>query len=72
MYVATGENFPDAPRAATAAAEADGPVLLVRSNSIPATTAAELTRLGPSTIVIVGGPGAISYGAQSSLAAFLP
>ena len=72
VYVATGENFPDALTAAAAAAQADGPVLLVRSNSIPATTAAELTRLSPSTIVIVGGPGAISYGAQSSLAAFLP
>ena len=41
-YVATGANFPDALAAGPAAAHAGGPVLLVATNEIPASTAKEL------------------------------
>ena len=36
VLIATGENFPDAVVAGAAGGAADGPVLLVRQNSIPA------------------------------------
>jgi putative cell wall-binding protein len=59
-FVATGEGFADALAGGPAAAEEGGPLLLVRSTSIPAATAAELTRLQPASIVVLGGSGAIS------------
>ena len=59
-YIATGATFPDALSGAVAAARAGGPVLLVSPIALPAATAAELTRLRPSRIVILGGSGAVS------------
>jgi hypothetical protein len=74
VYIATGENFPDALGAAATAALGLGPVLLVDQNSIPAPTLSELNRLQPSTIVIVGGIAVISNTVQDDLAelAFSP
>jgi putative cell wall-binding protein len=37
-----------------------GPLLLVPGTSLPASVAAELRRLNPTNIVIVGGPQAIT------------
>jgi putative cell wall-binding protein len=65
-YVATGVNFPDA-LAGTAAAQGEGPVLLVTPTGIPSATASELKRLRPGRIVILGGTGAVSSGVASSL-----
>ena len=69
VYVATGEDFPDALGAGAVAAAAKAPLLLVRAGSIPAGTAAELTRLNPSRIVIIGSTGAVSAGVAAALAA---
>ncbi len=66
-YVATGFNFPDALAAGAAAAERGGPVLLVNGSSIPSATAAELSRLRPSVIKVVGGPSIVPDGVLSSL-----
>jgi hypothetical protein len=67
VYVATGENFPDALGAAATAAVGLGPVLLVQQNAIPAPTLAELNRLQPPKVVIVGGTAVISNGVQGQL-----
>ena len=56
-YVATGETFPDALAAGAAAARAGAPILLVEPNALPGATAAELARLGPDQIVVMGGTG---------------
>lgn len=69
-YVATGENFPDALAAAGAAGRLGGPVLLVRSTSIPASIQAELTRLAPGRIVVAGGAAVVSDTVMTQLAAF--
>ena len=69
-YVATGENFPDALGAGPAAAMVKGPVLLVSQNSIPGETAAELTRLAPDKIIIVGGTAVVSTAVETGLAAY--
>lgn len=71
-YVATGENFPDALGAAAAAAVQGGPVLLVTKNSIPAVTAAELTRLGPDVIYVSGGTAVVSDAVFDALKAYAP
>ena len=67
VYVATGDNFPDALAAGPAAAHRDAPVLLVRGNRIPEPTATELARLRPGAIRVVGGTGVISDGVLAAL-----
>ena len=58
-FVATGTDFPDALAGASAAATQGGPLLLVRPTVIPAATLAELRRLKPRRIVVLGGPAAV-------------
>ncbi len=60
VHIVTGEDFADALSAGAAAASAGGPLLLVRKDSIPAETLAELTRLRPERIFVAGGPVVIS------------
>jgi len=67
VFVATGENFPDALAAGPAAAKGGGPVLLVQRNSVPASVVAELKRLAPRKIVVLGGTGVISTTAFNQL-----
>jgi len=67
VYIATGENFPDALGAAATAALGLGPVLLVQQNAVPAPTLTELNRLQPPDIVIVGGTAVISGGVEAQL-----
>ncbi len=70
VYVATGENFPDALGAGPAAAIVKGPMLLVAQNAIPGETAAELTRLAPDKIIIVGGTAGVSPAVEDGLTAY--
>jgi putative cell wall-binding protein len=67
VFIATGLNFPDALAAAPASSLNIGPILLVAGQSIPAATRAELTRLAPQKIVILGGTGVISSGVATQL-----
>ncbi|MCV0403142.1 MAG: cell wall-binding repeat-containing protein [Chloroflexi bacterium] len=69
-YVATGATFPDALAAGAAAAHLGGPVLLVSSSSIPASTASELSRLRPQVIKVVGGTAVVSPGVEAGLARY--
>jgi len=69
-FIATGRNFPDALAGAAAAAKLGGPVLLVDPETIPAVTAAELRRLAPGRIVIVGASGVVSGAVATALGAF--
>ena len=69
VFVATGLNYPDALAAGPAASAASAPVLLVRTDAVPSATLAELVRLAPKTVVIVGGTGVISDAVAAALAA---
>ena len=60
VFVATGTSFPDALAGGPAAAVAGAPVLLVTKESVPDATVAELARLTPTRIVILGGLSAVS------------
>jgi putative cell wall-binding protein len=71
-YIATGGNFPDALAGVGTAGRNGGPILLVRSESVPAATAAELARLAPGRIVVLGGSGAVSDSVIAALAAYTP
>lgn len=67
VFVATGASFPDALAGTPAAARAKGPVLLTERSYLPSATATELARLQPSTIVVLGGGGAVSDAVVSKL-----
>ncbi len=58
--VTTGTDFPDVLAAAPAAKAGGGPVLLVTPDDVPEATAAELARLQPAAIRVLGGPAAVS------------
>ncbi len=60
VYLATGATFPDALAGAALAAVAGGPLLLTNATTLPTATAAEITRLHPSAIVVLGGSAAVS------------
>lgn len=66
-YVATGTNFPDALAGVAAAGSGGGPVLLVKPNELPGETAAELARLDPGRIVVLGGTSVVSDGVAAAL-----
>lgn len=59
VYVATGTQFADALAGGPAAARSGGPVLLVQPDRIPRDVAAELDRLQPRTIYVLGNDSAV-------------
>ena len=67
-YIANAYSFPDALAGAAAAGTIKGPVLLANSTgALNAATIAELTRLNPVKIVVLGGTGVISDAVLDSL-----
>ena len=72
VYVATGGNYPDALPASALAGTHDVPVLLTRPGSLPSVTAAELERLMPQEIVLLGGDKAVNPAVEAALADYVP
>jgi len=68
VFIATGVSFADALAAGPAAASAAGPVLLVQKDAMAAAVAAEIRRLGPETVYVLGGTSAVSQAVQNALA----
>lgn len=56
VFLASGFDYPDALSAAPIAAALGGPLLLTPRTALPAAVAAELQRLAPAEVIIVGGP----------------
>ena len=69
-FVAAGNSFADALSGAPAAALRDSPLLLVSGSAVPSATAAELDRLNPQRIYVLGGTAVISQGVASALDAY--
>lgn len=72
VYLASGVTFPDALAGGAAAAAAGGPLLLTPPDGLPDVVAAELTRLAPTEIRILGGPAAVGAGVEERLRTFSP
>jgi carboxypeptidase T len=72
VFVALGTTFPDALSAASTAASVGSPLLLTRSDILPAATAGELARLGPERVVIVGGPAVVTPAVAAAIDALVP
>lgn len=60
VFLATGASYPDALAAAPAAATHGGPLLLTPGSRLPSAVRAELARLDPELVVIVGGTAVVS------------
>lgn len=73
VYLATGEDYPDALSAGAVAAQNGAPVLLVRGSAarVDAKTMAFLTQMKTRNAPIIGGTGAVSRGIEIQLAAAL-
>ena len=72
VYLATGTAYPDGLSSGPVAGTQSAPLLLVRSNALPAVVADELRRLDPTNIVFVGGSGAINDGVREAVRALWP
>jgi putative cell wall-binding protein len=72
VYVASGEKYPDALSAASVAGLRKAPLLLSRSTTITTSTSAELLRLNPKHVVIVGGTASVAEIVVDALKAIVP
>ena len=72
VYLATGANFPDALAAASGAGINHAPILLVPPTGLTPALRAEIARLAPEEIFILGGTGAVSAAVELSLAGLAP
>ena len=72
VFVARGDNFPDALSASAAAAAQSSPVLLSLPSQLPTETAAALEHLQPEEIIVVGNEGSVSKSVATSLEAYAP
>lgn len=72
VYLATGEAFADALSASAAAAATNGAVLLTPRDRLPAVVRAEIVRLAPASVVVLGGVGAVSAGVMTAVTPLAP
>ncbi len=72
VYLASGENFPDGLAAGPAAAHQGGPVLLTPRGAATPSVLAEIRRLAPTEIVIVGGTPSVSAEVEAAVQALAP
>jgi N-acetylmuramoyl-L-alanine amidase/putative cell wall-binding protein len=60
VLLANGLDWPDAIAAAPLSRKLDAPLLFTQPNDLPRKTAAEITRLHPSKIIVLGAPAFVS------------
>lgn len=72
VLLASGQLFPDALAAGPAAASVDASLLLTRADALPAETAAELERLQPASVTIVGGQPSVSSAVVEQVLEIVP
>ena len=69
VYLATGASFPDGLAGTPVAARANGPLLIVPSGGLTDALRAELRRLNPPRVMILGGTSAVSNAVAAQVAA---
>ncbi|WP_449277085.1 cell wall-binding repeat-containing protein [Leucobacter sp. GX24907] len=70
VYIASGSDFPDALAGVPIAGKDAAPLLLTGKSSLPAATRAELQRIKPKNIVILGGTGVINTSVAKALGSY--
>ncbi|MGX5681584.1 cell wall-binding repeat-containing protein [Schumannella luteola] len=72
VFLASGLKYPDALSAGPAAAAFDAPLLLTLPDSVPSSVAAQIQRIDPGHIVVVGSSATISDSVITQLQALVP
>jgi putative cell wall-binding protein len=72
VYIASGTEFPDALAAGAAAAHTGASLLLTERDVVLGSVLAELQRLAPTSVIVLGGTDRISQAVQDSVAAAVP
>ena len=72
VYLASGLSYADSVSGGAAAGQQSGPVLLTSPGRLPDVTAAELGRLAPQRLVVLGGTSAVSAAVMDAAARYLP
>lgn len=72
VYVASGRVWPDGLAGGAAAAVDGAPILLTEPDRLPSATAAEIRRLAPDRIVLLGGPASVQPAVATSLGQLAP
>lgn len=72
VFIASGENFPDALSVSSFASYTDSSILLTRTNDIPEGIQNYLISKQPKQIYIAGGTGAVSDSVENQIKAILP
>jgi putative cell wall-binding protein len=73
VYLATGSTFPDALAAVPVAGRNAAPILLTpTANTLPAAVQAELRRLDPDRVVLLGGTGVVTTAQERAVVALFP
>ncbi|QJU52621.1 cell wall-binding repeat-containing protein [Herbiconiux sp. KACC 21604] len=72
VYVASGQNYPDALSAGPAAAAGGGPLVLTDPIALPQSVADAIKVLAPKRIVVVGGTNSVSDAVKTRLAGLVP
>lgn len=70
VFVATGTQFADALTGSALAGHQGAPILLVKPGAVPAVTAAELDRLNPASVVVLGGTGSVSEAVKTQVGSY--
>lgn len=70
VYLASGVDYPDALAGAALAARQGAPLLITRPTSLPSVVAAQLKRLSPGQLIVLGGTTAISTATARAAAAY--
>lgn len=72
LVVASGENWPDALGGAALSGSVGGPLLLTGRKSLAGATAAEIVRLKPARVYVLGGEPTVGSGVMASIASLSP
>ena len=72
VFIASGENFPDALSVSSFSGAKQYPILLVGENTLSSETEDYITNHKPSTVYIAGGTGVISKDIENQIKALVP
>ncbi len=72
VFLASGEDFPDALVGGAVAGALGVPILLTRADSLSDETAAALRDLAPQSVVVLGGAGAVSETVLTAVTGIVP
>lgn len=67
VFLASGENYPDALSGGAVATRANAPILLTRDDHLPAATQAALETIDPSSVVILGREVAVDANVEAAV-----